>query len=79
MDPSTGIIGIYLSIFILLLMVAYAGMDGTMRLFMYLDLQLRYAILRIRMGLLGWKLRRHLRDDASNYEKLIREIQKNDQ
>lgn len=78
MDSPTGMIGIYVSVVILFLMVAYAGVDGSIRFFIYLDLQLRHAIIKIRMALLGWKLRRHLRDDANNYKKLIKEI-KDDQ
>ena len=75
MDPSTtGMIGIYVSVVILFLMVAYAGFEGTIAFFMYLDLQFRHTIVKIRLGLLSWKLKRQLRDDARYYEKLIKEI-----
>lgn len=75
MDP---LIGLYLTIAIIALMVAYAGVEGTMRVFYYLDLQLRFAYIRIRMHLMANKLKRQLVKDTNNYKKLIEEL-KNDQ
>ena len=37
-------ISLYLTVAIFVLMVAYAGMENTMRLFAYIDLQLRYIL-----------------------------------
>lgn len=75
MDP---LIGFYLTIAIVALMVAYAGTEGTMRVFYYLDLQIRYAFIRVQMYLMAKKLRRQLIKDTENYKNLIEEL-KNDQ
>lgn len=79
MDPSTtytfSLLGVYIVLLIVLLMIAYSGVEGTLRVFAYLDLQFRYAIVRIRMFFLEKKLRRRLLKDTEDYTKLIKEIQ----
>lgn len=50
----------YLLVLILILMIAYAGVDGTMRVFTYLDLSIKYAIVRVRMYFMGRRLRKQL-------------------
>ena len=50
----------YLLVLIVLLMIAYAGFEGTMRVFAYLDLQLKFLVVRIRMYFIGRKLRKQL-------------------
>ena len=50
----------YLLVLILILMIAYAGVDGTMRVFAYLDLSIKYAIVRVRMYFVGRRLRKQL-------------------
>lgn len=50
----------YFLVLILILMIAYAGFDNTMRLFSYLDLSIRYEIIKIRMYFMGRRLRRQL-------------------
>jgi len=72
-------LGLYLVVAIVLLCVAYAGVEETMRLFAYLDLQLRFAWVRFRMVLMRRKLKRQLDKDFVHYNKLIKEISKNDQ
>ena len=78
MDPSTAytssLIGIYIAILVILLMIAYGGVEGTLRVFAYLDLQFRFAIVRIRMFFLERELRRRLLKDTEDYTKLIKEI-----
>ena len=71
-------LGLYLVVAIVLLCVAYAGPEETMRLFAYLDLQLRYAWVRFRMVLMRRKLKRQLDKDFAHYNKLIKEISKDD-
>jgi hypothetical protein len=75
MDPSTTtpLLGFYVTIIILGLMVAYAGFEGTMRVFTYLDLQLRYFIIQTQMKFLGWKLKRQLIKDTKSYEKFLKD------
>lgn len=66
-------VGLYFLVAIVILMIAYAGVEETMRLFAYIDLQLRFAVLRLRMRWMGWNLRRELIKDTANYQKFIRE------
>ena len=58
MDPS--ILGLYFTLLIVVLMIAYAGVEGTLRVFVYLDLQLRYAYVKIRMWVMKKQLERQL-------------------
>jgi len=47
----------YLLSAILLLMIAYAGVEGTMRVFTYIELQLRYQYIMF----ITWKMKRKLK------------------
>ena len=71
-------LGVYVVITIVLLLVAYAGAEETMRLFAYVDLQLRYAWVRFRMYLMRRKLEQQLIKDLPEYNKLIKELKKDD-
>ena len=75
MDPSTTtpLLGFYVTVIILGLMVAYAGLEGTMRVFTYLDLELRHFFIRMQMKVLGWKLKRQLIKDTNSYEKFLKD------
>jgi len=57
---QTTLLGFYLTVFIIACLFAYGGYESTMRLFHYLDLQLRFLILRIRMHFMARKLRKQL-------------------
>ena len=57
-------------------LVAYAGYDSTMRLVQYLDLQIRYAGIRVQLKWMGWKLKRQLIKDTNNFEKFLKEYDK---
>ncbi len=50
----------YLTIITILLMVAYAGIEGTLRLFLYYDYQFKFLVIEIRRYFLGRKLRMKL-------------------
>ena len=71
-------IGLYLVVAIVLLCIAYAGPEETMRLFAYLDLQLRFAWVRFRMMLMRRKLKRQLDKSFAEYRNL-KETTNNDQ
>ena len=71
-------VGLYLVVAIVLLLIAYAGVEETMRLFAYLDLQLRYAWVRFRMMLMRRKLKRQLDKSFAEYRNL-KEHTNNDQ
>ena len=72
-------LGLYVVIAIVILCIAYAGVEETMRLFAYLDLQLRYAWVRFRMMLMRRKLKQQLLKDLPEFNKLIKEHTKDDQ
>ena len=82
MDPSTtytsSLLGVYIFLIVILLMIAYDGVEGTLRVFAYFDLQFKYAIVKIRMFFIERKLRKRLLKDTEYYTKLIKEI-KHDQ
>ena len=63
---------------VVILCITYAGVEETMRLFAYLDLQLRYAWVRFRMYLMRRKLEQQLLKDLPEYNKKIKELSKND-
>lgn len=67
-------IGLYLTVTIVVLLIAYAGFENTMRLFAYIDLQLRFIPLRIRMELMKRKLRKQLFIDR---EELLKKVKEN--
>jgi hypothetical protein len=64
-------IGLYLTVAIIILMVAYAGVENTLRLFEYINLQIRFLPLRIRMELMRRKLKRQLDIDKEELFKRI--------
>ena len=65
--------GFYLLMLTFVALVAYAGYDETMRLFAYLDLQIRYAFVQVQMKWMGWKLKRQLIKDTTDFEKFLKE------
>ncbi len=71
-------LGLYVVIAIVILCIAYAGVEETMRLFAYLDLQLRYAWVRFKLMLMRRKLKQQLIKDLPEYNKLIKEHTKDD-
>ena len=68
----------YFLMLTIIVLVAYAGYDATMRLVQFIDLQVRYAGIRIQMKWMEQKLRRRLLKDTANYQQLIKEYKKND-
>ena len=66
-------VGFYLLMLTFVALVAYAGYDETMRLFAYLDLQIRYAFVKAQMKWMGWKLKRQLIKDTAYYQKSLKE------
>ena len=71
-------LGVYLIVAVVILCVAYAGVEDTIRLFAYLDLQLRYAWVRFKMYLMRRKLQQQLLKDLPEYNQKIKELTKND-
>jgi len=71
-------LGIYVIIALIILMVAYAGVEETIRLFAYTDLVIRYQWIKFRMFMMRRKLEQQLIKDLPDYNKLIKEL-KDDQ
>ena len=68
----------YVLILTFLLLVAFVGYDATMRLVQLIDLQIRYAWIRVQMKWMEQKLRRRLLKDTANYQQLLKEHKEND-
>ena len=71
-------LGIYVIITLIVLMVAYAGVEETMRLFAYADLVIRYQWIKFKMFLMRRKLEQQLIKDLPDFNKLAKEL-KDDQ
>ena len=63
----------YLLILTFLALVVFVGYEETMRIVQFIDLQIRYAILRVQMKWLGWKLKRQLIRDTAYYKEFLKE------
>jgi hypothetical protein len=57
-------------------LVAYAGYTETMRLVQYMDLQVRYAAIQVQLKWMGWKLKRQLIKDTTDFQKFLKEYDK---
>ena len=68
----------YLLMLTFVALVAFAGYDATMRLVQFIDLQVRYAWIRVQMKWMEQKLRRRLLKDTADYRQLLKEHTKND-
>tara|TARA_X000001036_G_scaffold287947_1_gene267537 strand:+ start:274 stop:495 length:222 start_codon:yes stop_codon:yes gene_type:complete len=71
-------LGLYVLITCFILLVAYAGMEETVRLFAYIDLVIRWRWVQFRMFMMRRKLEQQLIKDLPDYNKLIKEL-KDDQ
>ncbi len=73
---------IYMTLFYLLMLtivalVIYSGYDETLNLVKYLDLQLKYSILRVRMKFMERTLRKKLLIDRAKFKESFQEYIKN--
>lgn len=68
----------YVLILTFMLLVAYAGYDATMRLIQLIDLQIRYAWIRVQMKWMERKLKRKLLEDTANYQQILKEHKEHD-
>jgi len=63
----------YLLMLTFVALVVYAGYDETMKLVQYMDLQVRYAAIQVQMKWMGWKLKRQLVKDTTEFQKFLKE------
>lgn len=68
-------IGFYLTVTILILMIAYAGVENTVRLFKFADLLLRYQLIQIRGYFLMRKLKKQLDIDIEYFKKISKDAE----
>jgi hypothetical protein len=73
---QTTLLGFYITLLIIAFLFAYGGYENTMRLFAYLDIQFRYAILRVRMYFMARKLRKQLNLPTLPELKELKELKK---
>lgn len=66
-------------IIIVLALILFAGFDETIRLFQYIDLELRYGVVKIRSYFLRKKLERQLKVlMEKDYGEILRDIERKD-
>jgi hypothetical protein len=71
---EVNLIGLYLVLFIIVGMIAYAGIEGTMDVFVYLNLQLRLVYINFRKEIMKFKLKRGLDKMRNNYLKELEKL-----
>ena len=64
----------YLLVLILMGMIWYGGFEGTMRVFAYIDLQLRFMIVKFKMWQMKRKLEKQLDLPPSNFSTLLKDL-----
>lgn len=64
----------YLLVLILMGMIWYGGFEGTMRVFAYLDLQMRFMVIKFKMWQMKRKLEKQLDLPPSNFSTLIKDL-----
>jgi len=67
----------YLLMLTIVALVIYSGYDETLNLVKYLDLQLKYSILRVRMKFMERTLRKKLLIDRAKFKESFQEYIKN--
>ena len=65
--------GFYLIMLTFVALAAFAGYNETMRLIQYIDLQIQYFFILLRMKWISWKLKRQLIKDTTNFKKFLKE------
>lgn len=65
----------YLIFLIFAGMIWYAGLEGTMRVFYYIDLSIRYGIIRFQLWQMKRKLEKDLNLPPSDFSTVFEEIQ----
>jgi hypothetical protein len=55
-------------------MIWYAGFEGTLRVFAYLDMQMRFMVIKFKMWQMKRKLEKQLDLPPSNFSTLIKDL-----
>jgi hypothetical protein len=72
------VIALYLCVAIVVLMIAYAGVEATLRVFAYIDITLRWQWVRLRMYFMKKRLERDLMVYKNGEWKSFNEVQNDD-
>jgi len=72
------VIALYLCVAIVVLMIAYAGVEATLRVFAYIDITLRWQWVRLRMYFMKKRLERDLMVYKNGELKSFNEVQNDD-
>jgi len=64
----------YFLVLVLLGMIWYAGFEGTMRVFAYIDLQIRYMGIKFKMWQMKRQLEKQLDLPPSNFSTLLKDL-----
>jgi hypothetical protein len=67
-------VAFYLLVLILICMIWYAGYEGTMRVFAYIDLQFRYLGIKFQMWQMKRQLEKQLDLPPTNFSTIFEEI-----
>lgn len=71
---NSGLTGVYFTLFIVAGMIAYAGTEETLKVFEYINLQIKYLWVMIRMAMMRYRLRRELDQMVKTYKKDLNKI-----
>ncbi len=71
-------IALYLCVAIIVLMIAYAGVEATLRVFAYIDIMLRWQWVRLRMHFMKKRLEKDLMVYKNGEWKSFNEVKTND-
>lgn len=69
--PET-FLGLYVLLIVLAMLIAYAGFDETLRIFSYLDLQVRYLLIKIQMKQMQRKMEKGLKLPPKDWEDYLK-------
>ena len=67
----------YILFIIILMMISYAGTEGTLRVFQYLELLVKTFVIEIKKFFLKIKLKRQLDKDYKYFQERLKEIKDN--
>jgi len=69
-------VSFYLTLAIILFMIWYAGYEGTIRVFVYFDLQIRYLVVKFKMWQMKRRLEKQLGLPTTKFSTVIEELKK---
>lgn len=71
-------LGFYVVFGVIICFICYAGTEETIRFFAFVDIHIRYSIVKVKLYFLKQKIKRQLSKDLGDYSNLIKEL-KDDQ